>query len=601
MANPAPSSVKIGRFHVQRRLGRGLQGTVYQAWDEDLHRCVAIKVLHGSTGATVPAQAKNLAKLRHPNIVSLYEAGTHNKLLYLVFELIEGPNLDSVMRQQGRLEAATAVRIMSQVLAGLAHAHAQGIAHLDLSLDNIMLDQDQTPKVMDFDLSGELRNGTESLASTLTGTPVHMAPEHFITRRLDFRSDIYALGTIFYELLTSKPAVSGDDNRSIIQNILYQPIEFAPLELDPALAAYVPLLQKATHRQPERRYADATAMLESLNALQARLNEPDNVSATTGFLLRRLNRRQDFPALSRTLVEINQLTGEGSRSTADQLAKVILRDFAVTNKVLKLANSSFYARQGGPVSSVSDAIKLLGMEQIRLIANSLLCFSAKTDSTAVKAEIRELQTHAFLAGLLSRHLAQIVGLKSGEEAFICGMFHTLGKTLVAYYLPEEYEDIHDRLQSGTASERTVALEILGVSYDDLAIAVARTWALPDRIVATMPDISDTKLPAPTSPQESLHAVAALANALCSLPIRYVPADKPIVLKLLLDNFHNAVPLTLAQTEDLLHAAAEKLTDFAPLLDLDLRNSNLHQLLLAWLSADAEPAEGTLAFSDPTVA
>jgi HD-like signal output (HDOD) protein len=308
--------------------------------------------------------------------------------------------------------------------------------------------------------------------------------------------------------------------------------------------------------------------------------------------MRRMQRRKDFPALSRTLLEINQLTADTNRASADQLANVILRDYAVTNKLLKLANSSFYARRSGSVTSISEAIRLLGMQQIRMIANSLLCFS-QAGKDATNPEVRDLQTHAFLAGLLARHLAQQLGLKAHEEAFICGMLHTLGKSLVAFYLPEEYEEILQQVRNGQMQELAAAITVLGVSYEELGIAVAQSWEFPSTIIDTMPSIGHAPLPPTTDANQILHAVSAFANRLCTLPTLGTLDDRQGLLAGLVTNFESVVALEVEQAEQLLQAAMHKLEEFAPMLDLNLQSSPLYQHLLSWLH---DASDGTTSTS-----
>jgi len=143
------------------------------------------------------------------------------------------------------------------------------------------------------------------------------------------------------------------------------------------------------------------------------------VRSTVQFLLRRMQRKEDFPSMSRALVEINPLI-EGDRSSSgDELAEVILEDYGLTSKLLKLVNSPFYARLGGEVTSISRAVVLLGFDQVRAAAYSLAYYS-KMHSESASVELRDAQ-----------------------EAFICGLFQNLGENLVIYYFPEDYTEIRE--------------------------------------------------------------------------------------------------------------------------------------------------------------
>jgi serine/threonine protein kinase len=229
--------MNIGRFRIDRRLGQGQQGTVYLGWDCDLARPVAIKFLHGASGdGQVPPQAQNLAKLRHPNILSLYEAGLHGSMPYLVFEYVEGLSLRDWLRQHAPVPPAEAVELFEQILSGIAHAHEQAIVHLDLSPGNIMIDRGGVPRVMDFDLSRKAH--AASSGGPIVGTLRYMSPEHFTTGQTDCRTDVYALGLIFYEMLAQQPAVAGDDQDAMVNSILEREVELGALQSNEIRARY---------------------------------------------------------------------------------------------------------------------------------------------------------------------------------------------------------------------------------------------------------------------------------------------------------------------------------------------------------------------------
>ena len=241
-----------------------------------------------------------------------------------------------------------------------------------------------------------------------------------------------------------------------------------------------------------------------------------------------------------------------------------MRDFAVTNKLLKLANTAFYAAFPGKVKNVSDAIRVLGMEQVRIACNTLHCFSHFADRSST-SELKDLQVRAFLAGLISRHLANKIGLKDVENAFICGMLHNLGRSLVIYYFSEEQQEIQELIASRKLAPDEAARAVLGIGYHELGAAVAREWAFPETILATMATLPDVPLPAPTTQVEALHQIASLANCLCELADRTEPAAKQEALAKLLDAFRAGIDLGPSQAERLLAAAIEKFGDFARIL------------------------------------
>jgi len=583
------STMKVGRFRIDRRLGQGMQGTVYLAWDCDLARPVAVKLLHrGGDDGQIPPQAQNLARLRHPNILSLYEAGLYGTMPFLVFEYVEGVSLRDYLRQHTPVPVAEAVTLFEQIVDGIAHAHSQGIAHLDLSPGNIMIDRGGVPRIMDFDLSKKVHSASPDGA--IIGTLRYMSPEHFTTARTDRRTDIYALGLIFYEMLLHRPAVVGDDQEAMVHSILQGELDLTGLQSNEISARYAGFLQTALQKQPDRRFRDGATMRKALLDIGRRqLTNSDRGGSTVEFLLRRMQRRQDFPALSQTLLEINTLTANDRNTSTGQLARIVLRDFAVTSKLLKLANSAFYAPFAGEITNVSDAIRVLGMEQVRIACNTLLCFNhfAGRGSTS---ELKDLQVRAFLAGLISRHLANKSGLKEVEDAFICGMLHNLGRSLAIYYFADEENEIQELVANRRMASDEAARAVLGIGYHELGTAVAREWAFPETMLATMAALPNLQLPGPTTTVERLHQIASLANRLCDLADRGEPTAKREALVELLSVFRAGIELGPDAAERVVAAAAEKFKEFASVLDLGLTRSPFIGRLGAWLAAGGKADE-----------
>ena len=208
LSTPRTDQLKIGRFIVSRWLGGGLQGKVFQALDPILDRQVAIKWLNPVGGnqtsryrGTCPSEARIVAKLEHPNIVPLYEAGMYRGFPYLVFAYVDGTTLRAKWKQRGAMPVREALTLFRAILDGIACAHAQGILHLDLSPGNIMIDTAGVPRIMDFGLAKLAGVDAAGTDDNLIGTPKYMSPEHFNGRPLTARSDVFALGLILYEMV----------------------------------------------------------------------------------------------------------------------------------------------------------------------------------------------------------------------------------------------------------------------------------------------------------------------------------------------------------------------------------------------------------------
>lgn len=525
MSQPSPitaSRPRIGRFVLMRKIGNGGQGTVYLAEDPVLDRRVAIKLIHldavGSslTPGVLPREARMAARLQHPNIVPIYDVGHHRGRPYLVFEFVRGRTLGEVLKAEGALPAHRALALMRPIVEAMAHAHTREVLHLDLGPGNVLVGERDVPRIMDFGLA-QLLDTVRDTTAVPVGTLLYMAPEQLEEKPPAPPADVRALGLVLFEALTARSAITARSVSRAVREIVEQDIDLSALDTGPEMTPIIELLAGCLARDPAARYRDASVMLHALDAaidarrrMQAAI-APASSQATVQFLLRRMQRRKDFPALSRSLVEINRMTAHESKATASQLATVVLRDFALTNKLLKLANSAYYGIFAGEVKSVSHAISLLGFEQLRITANSLTLFCHITDR-ARSAGLREMLVRSFVAGLLARHLARQQSMGNAEEAFICGMFQTLGETLTMFYFAEEYADIEALIARERCTRRTATRRILGIDFATLGAAVAREWHFPEIIVTAIAGLPDDDVERTGSASIALRADATHARS-----------------------------------------------------------------------------------------
>ncbi len=579
MSNTSP---QIGRFTIIKALGRGSQGAVYLARDPDLDRLVAVKLVSEMAGQSAEdadgwPQARNLAQLRHPNIIALHELGRFHNLTYLVFEYLEGTPLRDEVNAMGIMPPPLAYSTMAQVIDAMAYAHAKGILHLDLNPNNVMRDEEGKPRIMDFDLSRHV--DLQPNSRLITGTLPYMAPEHFKSRKLDKRTDVYALGQILFELLSGELAVPLDKESKMISDILERDADFDLLRTADPGGHFTQVIRQATLKDPDSRYPHARALYDALNAAWEKARPKMDakeaiVHGTVAFVMKRIERKGDFPAVSKTLAEVNQLTSDNSQSPISRLSAVVLRDYALTNRLLKLANSSYYARSTGNVKSVSDAINLLGIEQVRLTCNGLTCFGhfagRKQD-----ARLREESICAFIAGLLARHLATQAGVKESESAFLAGMLHHLGRMLALYYFPDDYEEIEDLISRGATPEEA-ARSVLGIGLAEMGHAVGELWGLPPMALACMRDQEDEF--------EVLRLIVRFANTLVAADTQSIAIAEQLEADTEVLRTH--LNLDAAKRHALLEAGLEKFRSFAPALELDLAKSPAIQRIESWLEDTA---------------
>lgn len=572
---------RIGRYELIRSLGRGAQGAVYLGRDPTLDRLVAVKVLTGTEAALdnkagdgAPMEARIASKLKHPNIVAIYDVGECELGTFLIFEYVEGNTLADIVKKDGPISIADAVPLFSSILQALATAHAAGIVHLDLSPRNVLLDSGNTARIMDFGLS-QFVDAKRAQSSEVTGTLRYMAPEHFSNVQLGPGADVFALGSTFYEVVTGTHAMQGQSLEEIKANIVDGSVDLNRLGTVPHGEAFARFLAGAFEPQCDGRYADCSVMNEAFELFVAECGlqgaqRQASPHSTIEFLLHRMQRKKDFPAVSSTLADINRLTSGESKAPTDKLVNVILRDQALTNKLLKLANSAYYGARASEINNISDAVVFLGLEQVRMTANSLTLFGHFKGDSAV---LKDAMTKSFFSGLIARHLARRDRLKQAEEAFICGTCQNLGENLAIYYFTPEFDEITALRQEKGLDKAAASRGVLGVSYSELGAAVAKIWSLPETIVTAIKGVPPGPVAAPNNESERLRGYAVFANELCDLLHYQLNHELPDAVPTLLARFAAVVNLDADYTDKLISAGYEKLKQFAPVFEIDVQSSD----------------------------
>jgi len=599
-------SYKIGRFKVNRKLGKGGQGIVYLATDPTLQRQVAIKALHVESAKKkelkkfLLQEARNVSKLIHPNIIPIFEAGEHEGAPYMVFEYVDGVSLKDLIRKKDPLPVSRAVNLMQQILEGVGYAHQKGIIHLDLKPGNILLSKSGAPRVMDFGIS-EMMGSDHGTGQNLRGTRRYMSPEHFSKIPIGPGSDVFALGLIFFEMLTRTPAITGKNQFNTIYKIIHEPT-VAPSLLNPDVDSGLDsIVLRAVQKRPEARFPDANSMKEALDkyievkerGLTVQSDDED-IHSTVDFLLRRIQHKKDFPAFSKCVMDINKMTTSGSKASAKQLANVILTDYSLTNKLLKLVNSSFYGQFGGRVTSIYKAVVILGFEQVRLAASTLMLFTHMQKGEAT-SELRDSMIRSFMSGIIARDLTSRAGIRKTEFAFICSMFHGLGKNLTIYYFPEEYAEIKHDMATNDRDIQNAARSILGISMDELGVGVARAWKFPENIVYSMRGLPDGPVEEPDSVLDNLRHYSVFANELCELTGGGIFANRGKPLSRLIQRFEQSFSISKKEVLKLLNSEIEMVQKYAAILDVDPEKSPFIQNMHKFLEVDdgsnvAKPSE-----------
>ena len=271
---------RFGDYDLLGEVARGGMGVVYRARQRSLGRVVALKVLLGGAFAgedgkrRLQAEATAAARLQHPNIVAIHDAGMVDGQPFFSMTLIEGPTLADVVRT-GALPAPCAARYVARIAEAVHYAHTQGVLHRDLKPSNVLLDANDEPRVTDFGLAksfvaADVQLSTPNSQLTLTGqvlgSPAYMAPEQATGRSaaLGPASDVYSIGAILYELLTGRPPFLGETPHAVIEQV--KTLDPIPIRrLKPGIPADLETLcLKCLEKEPRRRYASARELADDL-------------------------------------------------------------------------------------------------------------------------------------------------------------------------------------------------------------------------------------------------------------------------------------------------------------------------------------------------
>ena len=265
-----------GRYELRDVAGSGGMSSVYRARDTVLERTVAIKILHEHFSddpeyvERFRREARALAQLNHPNIVTVIDRGEFEGRQFIVFEHVEGENLKELLDREGQLPVDQALALVHQVARGLAFAHDHGVLHRDVKPHNILIDKDGVAKVTDFGIARSLEPAdglTET--GTLLGTSEYIAPEQARGNRVDERSDQYSLAAVLYELLTGEPPYGGDNFMAVAMKHIQEPVPSVRVsrpDVSPRLDA---IISRAMAKRPEDRFPTTEAMMAALEAERA--------------------------------------------------------------------------------------------------------------------------------------------------------------------------------------------------------------------------------------------------------------------------------------------------------------------------------------------
>ncbi len=276
----------LGHYSILEVLGQGAFGIVLRAFDEKLHRVVAIKVLNPEVAATSPPrkrflrEARSAAAVKHENVVQVYSV-EEQPIPYLVMEFVDGQTLQQRLDQTGPLDMAEVAKLSLQIASGLAAAHAKGLIHRDIKPGNILIEEGVEPKVKitDFGLARAADDASMTRTGTIAGTPLYMAPEQAKGQELDHRADLFSLGSVMYQMVSGRPPFRAENSVAVLLRVVNDTPRSIH-EIQPDVPKwFTAIVSKLHEKRPENRFQSAQEVAEVLSKRLAEIAEGEKIDS----------------------------------------------------------------------------------------------------------------------------------------------------------------------------------------------------------------------------------------------------------------------------------------------------------------------------------
>ncbi|RMG41097.1 MAG: hypothetical protein D6719_09200 [Candidatus Dadabacteria bacterium] len=349
----------IGKYRILGTLGRGSMGVVYKALDPEIERVVAIKTLRkiNPAGADTDTalerfrlEARSAGKIRHPNVITIFEVNIEGDLPYLVMDYVQGQSLADIIKSQGRIAPGFVIHLLKQAAAGIDAAHRCGVIHRDIKPRNMIVDSNKQLYVLDFGIAsldmtlGEIKS--DKSRSTVMGTPGYMSPEQVLDEGVDYRTDIFSLAVVAFECFTGKRPFPGENFTEIVANILNaKPLALTSLAPDLPLALEADF-ERALSKNKDERFETAAEMIGCFEDSLRRAGK--QILSKTGSPSARERKKSVWKSLSVVSEpSVRQISSreEANGSDGPGRSDYPVRSLISANPGVKKSESSYY---GGP-------------------------------------------------------------------------------------------------------------------------------------------------------------------------------------------------------------------------------------------------------------
>ena len=573
VAHPNPTR-SFGRFQLRQLLGKSAGTMVWLAFDprSGAELMLSLPRLQPADPAELEnwqRDARASARLDHPNLAPIAEAGVQDHWPFVAVERSQGVLLGEWLAAHPNPAPADVVRMLCDVLQGLAFAHDAGLAHRDLQFQSIVINERGAASLMAL---GVASDAAPSATHPARGGGHHGGSEGLRAQRSAATRDVLACGVLLHHALTGQPVLDQADVALAIERMTPLGRELVrlpwstPLPIPEALRA---IANRCTSVQERLRYQSARTLLGALSGwLDAQSQDGGGPLA---LLLDRLRTVGHLPALPGLAARVARITSQEGQRT-EQIAEDVLVDMALTFELLRTLNSAqvqgMQVQGNGPVLTLRRIISLIGVNGVRQAANALRRWPgplAAEQAAALQVTFDQVR----LAG----HVAQALR-PAGYDAqvvYLIAMLQNLGRLMLRYHFADEAVQMRDLMQPsaearevGAApqpglSETAAGFAVLGVDIESLGATVARHWGLGDDVLHMARRLpADAPVRKPDNDDEVLRLIASAANEVADATQLATPARQATALAAVAQRYGRALGLNGRDVTDALHAARETL-------------------------------------------